>query len=106
MLGMFQVCTAVLGWIIIAVLSMSPGVRRYRARLLGAVAGGAIGGFAGALGVYVVTVGLLFLNTETQLFSGASTAEAVPTMFLWFSLAAYVAGVVVGARALWRVGSS
>jgi hypothetical protein len=105
MLGMFQVCAAVLGWFIVLVLSVSPGVRRYRDRLLGAVAGGAIGGFAGAVGAYVVTVGVLFLMSRMPLFASKDLADAAVAIFFVLSIAAYLAGVLVGGRALWRMAS-
>ena len=105
MLGMLQVCGAVLGWFIVLMLSVSPSVRRYRNRLLGAVAGGAIGGFVGALGAYVVTIGLLFLASRIPMVAGVNAADAAVVTFLALSIAAYLAGAWVGGRALWRMAS-
>ncbi len=105
MLGLLQICAAVLGWVIVLVLSLSPGARRYRNGLLGAVAGGAIGGFVGALGAYVVTVGLLFLANRIPIFAGERAADAAVWTFFALSIAAYAAGVWVGARSLWRMAN-
>ncbi len=102
MLGGIQLSLALLGWLVVFVLTLSEGSRAYRGRLLGLVAGASPGALVGTAVAYLVVVAIGF-GCSTMFPEGeCSFVVAVSPGLL---LPGYVLGAALGGVFGWRLGN-